>query len=132
MNIDGNIGWQILLVLNFLLGVAGTVVGLMRGNRRSIEPSPLEVRESPAYVPQQVFETTISELKEEQNRIFAKMGGMERGIREEVRRDVEKLHDKVNEVAVQVGGLSASFELLNQNLARISAKLDVISERKIT
>lgn len=132
MNIDGNLGWQILLVLNFLLGVVGTVAGLVRGNRRTIDPSPLEVREAAAWVPKQVFDTTVSELKEEQARIFSRMGGMERGLRDEVRRDVGELHQKVNEIAVEVGALGKASELLNQHLAQISAKLDRIAERSTT
>lgn len=129
MNIDQNVGWQVVLILNLLLGASATVVSLVRGNRRSIEPSPLEVKEASAYVPQQVFENTIAELKEEQNRIFAKMGGMERSLRDEVRRDVGELHTKVNEIAVEVGALGKASELLNQHLAQISAKLDRIAER---
>lgn len=129
MNIDQNVGWQVVLILNLLLGASATVVSLVRGNRQKIEPLPLQVQEAAAFVPQQLFEATVSELKEEQSRLFAKMGGMERSLRDEVRRDVGQLHDKINEVAVEVGGLSKATELLNQHLAQISAKLDRIAER---
>ncbi len=128
--IESNIGWQVLLVLNLLLSGAATVVTLIRGGRQRIDPQPLQVQAAAEYVSKEVFDAAVTEVKEEQSRLFSKLGGMERGLRDEVRRDVAELHEKVNGVSVQVGALSKATDLQNQQLAQISAKLDRVAERR--
>ena len=96
---------------------------------------------SPDVVARPDFEAHSLENKHEHENLFAKLGGMERGVnahlnaelkslRDERRADVHALHTELNEVAKKVSGLEATNGLQSQRLAEINAKLDRVIERQ--
>ena len=100
-----------------------------------------EVTISPDAVSRPDFEAHALENKHEHENLFAKLGGLERGInahlnlelkslREERREDVRGLHSELNDLARKVSGLDATNALQNQRLAEINAKLDRVIDRR--
>lgn len=87
------------------------------------------------------FDAHVQENKHEHENLFAKLGGLERGLnarlnaelkvlRDERREDISALHQELNQVARNVSGLEATNMLQSQRLAEISAKLDRVIERE--
>ncbi|HSM84604.1 MAG TPA: hypothetical protein VLT16_00575 [Candidatus Limnocylindrales bacterium] len=52
-------------------------------------------------------------------------------LRRERKADTTELHDKINKVAIEVGGLSKSTEMQNQRLAQMDGKLDRLVEKRL-
>jgi hypothetical protein len=99
-------------------------------SKREIHPQPLEVRGSIEFLPRKHFDEHTQQNKHEHEQLFTKLGGVERGIRAEVKGDSDALHDKINDVGREVSEHSATLELQNQRLAQIDAKLDRLIERR--
>ena len=100
-----------------------------------------QVSISPEVVLRPDFDAHVAENRHEHENLFAKLGGMERGLnahlnselkslREERREDSRTLHQELNDVARKVSGLEATNTLQNQRLAEINAKLDRVIERQ--
>jgi hypothetical protein len=100
-----------------------------------------QVTISPDVVGRPDFEAQSAQNKQEHENLFAKIGGLERGInahvntelrslRDERREDVRALHSELNEVARKVSGLEATNTVQSQRLAEINAKLDRVIERQ--
>ena len=100
-----------------------------------------QVSISPEVVLRPDFDAHVAENRHEHENLFAKLGGMERGLnahlnselkslREERREDSRALHQELNDVARKVSGLEATNTLQNQRLAEINAKLDRVIERQ--
>lgn len=90
--LDGDFMLKFLLGGLLLLQIATLVGGLLRGReakRRSVsfEGVPLDKAE---------FIEHCNENKREHENLFSKLGGVERGIRSEVKLDVEKIYNEVN------------------------------------
>ncbi len=95
----------------------------------------------PDVVARPDFDAHVADNKREHENLFAKLGGVERGLnahfngelktlREEWREDIRGLHYELNEVAKKVSGLEATNTLQSQRLAEINAKLDRVIERQ--
>src|SRR5215831_1472809 len=100
-----------------------------------------QVSISPEVVLRPDFDAHVAENRHEHENLFAKLGGMERGLnahlnselkslRDERREDSRALHQELNDVARKVSGLEAANTLQNQRLAEINAKLDRVIERQ--
>src|SRR5437667_1752254 len=100
-----------------------------------------QVSISPEVVLRPDFDAHVAENRHEHENLFAKLGGMERGLnahlnselkslRDERREDSRTLHQELNDVARKVSGLEATNTLQSQRLAEISAKLDRVIERQ--
>ncbi|MFN0068330.1 MAG: hypothetical protein ACKVYV_11915 [Limisphaerales bacterium] len=117
------------VLLAMVLG-AMQLFGLRR-NRVSLDPAPLEVRQAHEFARKADLEKALEDWRRERDQLHAKLGGMERGIREEIRRDIEQLHDKLNMVALATAKLEATTALLNQTMTGLSVKLDRATERGV-
>ncbi len=128
--INPSIGWQVLLVLGFVITLSLQVVQLVRPNKsRLIEPQPLVVQAAADYVRREVFETAVAQIREELNGARATIVTMETELRREVKDDVGALYEKINSVGREVSALTAATLSQNQTLTQISAKLDRVAER---
>lgn len=67
--------------------------------------------------------------KEVTDDLFSKLGGVERGVRTELKGDIEKLRSDIQSASADVAGLSATATQLNQSLAAMQARLDRFIER---
>jgi hypothetical protein len=125
-------GTAVLQAANAAIGVARFFTN--RSERR-------QVTISPGLVSRPEFETHVNEDRHEHEKLFARLGGMERGLheqfnnelkaaREEGLADIRALHQEINEVARKVSGLEATNTIQSQRLAEISAKLDRVIERQ--
>ena len=95
-------------------------LGIVRGKqaeRRSItfEGSPVDKAE---------FERHIQANEAQHKDIFHKLGGVERGVRAEMKGDMEIIRRDIKVVEQSVSGLTAATTLQNQALARIENKVD--------
>lgn len=75
------------------------------------------------------LEKHIQFNREEHESLFRKIGGVERGLRAEMKSDTEKLHEKVNAVGRDVSGLKTGQEIQTAHLSRVDSKLDRLLER---
>ena len=98
-----------------------------------------EVSISPEAVLRPDFDTHVAENRHEHENLFAKIGGLERGInahlnnelkslRADSHEDSRTLRQELNEVARKVSSLEATNTLQTQRLAEINAKLDRVIE----
>ena len=98
--------------------------------KREVHPQPLEVKGAPEFLPRQLFDDQAQQNQREHEHLFARLGGLDRGLRAEMKQDAEGLHEKINTVGREVSEHSATLELQNQRLAQIDAKLDRLIERR--
>ena len=114
-----------LFLVNQLFKLKGNVTGSR--NQREILPQPLEVSAVAEYVPASAFAAHVAENKREHENLFAKIGGVERGMAQRLdgkldtmQRNAEegreKLHDRINDVLAAVSELRGTVnEMKNQN-----------------
>src|SRR5262249_33976434 len=122
-------GWVIGAVAVLQFATLG--MQLLRWNqaaRREVHPQPLEVKGATEFLPRQIFEEHAEQNQREHEHLFARLGGLDRGLRAEMKQDTEGLHEKINHVGREVSEHSATLELQNQRLAQIDAKLDRLIE----
>src|SRR5262245_54409060 len=98
--------------------------------KREVHPQPLEVKGATEYLPRQLFDDHAQQNQREHEHLFARLGGLDRGLRAEMKQDTDGLHEKINTVGREVSEHSAMLELQNQRLAQIDAKLDRLIERR--
>jgi hypothetical protein len=102
-----------------------------------------QVRITADVVSRPDFDAHMADNNHEHEKLFSKLGGLERGInahlnselkslREERNEDVRGLHCELNVLAKTVSGLEATNCLQSQRLAEINAKLDRVIERQGT
>ena len=101
-----SIGW-IILAAGAVMAAINQGHALIRRSsgkedQRTISPNPLNVRAEPQYVSKEDFEAFVAETVRGRDQLHAKLGGMERGLREEMKADVKDLHEKINDVALGV------------------------------
>jgi hypothetical protein len=107
-----SIGW-ILGSLAALFVAINTVDDFVRRRAQggkeihTIEPNPLTVRQEAEYVTRRDFVAMQVEHRRERDQLHAKLGGMERNLREEMKQDVEALHEKINNVALGVARMES-------------------------
>lgn len=125
----GEFSWKVVTVFVGAL-VAGdklvTIIQRMAGKGGTrIEPNPLQVEAAPKFVP--VSEMT--RIDHEQELLRNQLAAVEKSLREEIRRDVSTLHEKINGLSREVSASTAEQKVTNQTLIGLSAKLDRMAER---
>ena len=96
-----------------------------RGSAREIQPQPLAVTQFDAPVTTSLCQARHREVSQEVVRLDQEVTG----VRQERRREVSDLQQKINKVDREVGELRACIELTHQQLLRIDTKLDRMIER---
>ncbi len=128
---DSELLWRLVVLAGVVLGPVvsvATLVRMGRSQRRLIEPMPLEVKAAADFVSRKDFDHHVAETRQVHSQIFAKLSGMERGIREEMRDDLKQIRLEISGLAREVGSLTTSTSAQNQSLASMSAKLDRVAE----
>jgi uncharacterized protein YdcH (DUF465 family) len=121
---------DVMLILLSLLGAAVMVKQFFHDRKREITPQPLQVAMSSEAASKAEFERYVATNKEEHEKIFSKIGGVERGasklvednierLRLERREDMRALHHEVNEVGKKVASLESATTLQNVALANL-------------
>ena len=72
----------------------------------------------------------IGTLRTEDEKLHARIGGVERGLRNEFAGEIKMVRAEMIEAAKQLSGLSKSAELFNQSLAEQRSRLDREIERQ--
>ncbi len=99
-----------------------------------------DVRITVGCVEQPHFERHVQENAKVHEQLFAKVGGVERGmaqklgeelnaLRSERKGDSDKLAERLSSFDVAIGGLQASTEFQNRTLASISATMNRVLEK---
>lgn len=72
----------------------------------------------------------VTDTKTTTDQLFSKVGGMERGLRNEFNAEMGQLHEKINGVHTSVARLEGHTELMRATMSNIDSKLDRMIERK--
>lgn len=128
-----SIGW-ILVAIAALCATANQIDDFFKRRAgkdgdRNVGPQPFEVKAAAEYVHKAEFERALEQNVTEHQNLFSKLGGMERGLRSEIKTDTTQLHDKINKVDKEVGSIAAGMGAQNQQLASINATVTRILER---
>ena len=81
------------------------------------------------FAAKEVFEKHVAENREDHDKIFSKMGGVERGAASALEAKVEVVRKDLIHIGNQVAGLKTQTDLQNQQLARMDSKLDRLAEK---
>lgn len=123
--------WKVISAIGlFVLTVERIIAGIQKAAGKGgtkIEPSPLQIEAAPRFAPAAELQRLESEL----SRIRAQMVDQERTLREEIRRDVAELHQKINGLSREVSSNTTAQEVANQQLIQIGSKLDRIIEKSL-
>jgi septal ring factor EnvC (AmiA/AmiB activator) len=124
---------MVVTVLISLTSAVGTWVNIVRGGRpqqTQISNQPVEVKAAPHLVTHEQFEAharvdqhEFDEVKAAIAGVHSKMGGMERGLRAEIKTDVTALHEKVNKVDREIGAIAEAVKLQGQQIASMNTTL---------
>lgn len=99
-------------------------------DRIEVGGQPLLVRADETYVTQKAFDAHVAEARRSYEQIHARLGGMERGLREEVKADIEKLHEKVNTTNIGVARLESETRAQNTMLSQLRDDLAQLLRRE--
>lgn len=118
--LDGDFILKFALAVLLALQIATLIAGFMRGRdaaRRSVsfEGVPLDKSE---------FEKHVSQNREEHDHIFSKLGGVERGIRAEVKTDLAPVIEEQKRMGQQLAALNQSNHSQERHLEKMDQKLD--------
>lgn len=116
------------LLFVVLIGQAITIwMGIMgRSQKREIHPQPLKVEGITQFALKEQFEQHAAEDLRAHENLFAKMGGMERGIRAEIKVDIEKLYVEVNRLREGQASLNTMTHAQDRKIEQMDSKLDDI------
>lgn len=117
----------------FIIGLTNglfKLVNNMKGKQPQEIRQPIEIKASDRFVHKDEFEKAAAANATEHHNIFSRIGGLERGIRAEIKTDTAELHEKINDVAHQNAAQEAKQDLMNQRLVQMDGKIDRLIERK--
>jgi len=115
---DANSMLQLILSVNVLLSVAIGIKTFFFPSRREVGPQPFEVKGTVEWARKDVVDKTIEANHREHENLFKKIGGMERGI-----------YDEINKLREGQSRNNTNDEHQNQHLVHIESKLDRLIER---
>jgi hypothetical protein len=122
-----------LACLFYLAGGALVVLKLVKHFRgeqpQQISPQPFEVKAAAEYVHKPEFSAQMEANQQEHQNLFSKLGGVERGLRAEMKKDTDALHEKINAVSNQNAAQTAKLDLVNQRQVQMDGKIDRLLER---
>lgn len=124
-------------ILSILLNIAMMIVFLATINAKQKR----EVSFAGEPVDKKEFDLFKTEVKTVVDNIFAKLGGVERGVEARMREELRRLdgdaresrktmHNELTKVREDVAGVQASQELMNQRLVQMDQKIDRLVETK--
>lgn len=115
---------------------AAAVVAMTNGvfklaNNLRSKPSPgeVETRADRTFATKEALDRHIADSKREHENIFAKLGGMERGLRAETDLKIGALRDKVDDIAVTVSAVAREAEMHTQQLATLDSDIKQLLAR---
>ena len=82
------------------------------------------------FAAKDAFESHVAENKNDHEKMFSKIGGVERGAAASIEQRVEIVRRDLVAVGNQVAGIQSETKLQNQQLARMDAKLDRLAEKR--
>ncbi len=131
-------GW--LACAAFLIAMINGAMKLVDRFKDKPHPSDVQRESAEKFASKTEFEKHTAWDSNEHEKLWSKVGGVERGangsvekklsdLREERQKDMDKLHDHINGVGLKVAGLEKSTELQNQTLANVTSDIKRILER---
>ena len=127
--IANNINWSLIANAVMAIGTIGLWLSSRKPSNTEISPQPLIVAMEKEFTTKREFENHVAHVQAEHDKIFSKIGGVERGANSSIENKVEVVRKDLVIVSNQVASLSAETKGQNQQLARMDAKLDRIAER---
>jgi ABC-type nickel/cobalt efflux system permease component RcnA len=129
-----------LQIISTALSMISTVIMVVLAWVMIYRVNRTEVTFTGTPVDKKEFEKHQQENKEEHDRIFAKLGGVERGVEgrfnarldamlAEAKSDREKLHFRINPIEGEICALREASETNTTRLVQMEAKIDRLIER---
>lgn len=112
------------------IGILIAAIALFKSNNTVISPQPLIIAMQKEFATKHDFDTHVAANTESHDKLFSKIGGVERGANTALEMKVEGVRSTIVNVSNQVAGLKSQTDLQNQHLARMDSKLDRLAERK--
>ncbi|MDR3459563.1 MAG: hypothetical protein P4N60_19205 [Verrucomicrobiae bacterium] len=125
-----NINWTLICTIIMAIATFGMWLDSRKSRTTNITPNPLEVKEAASFVHRQEFEKHVEVNSQTHRDIFSKIGGVERGANSSIESKVETVRKDLVHVSNQVSALESKTDAQNQQLARMDAKLDRLTERQ--
>lgn len=101
-----------------------------KDKQMEISPSPLIVTAAERFVARDDYEKAMLANQTEHNNLFSKIGGVERGMRQALKADVDELHEKINRANESLAAVGKGMEFQNQRLLSISHTVERILEKR--
>lgn len=122
------LGWVCVAIFSL---AAGTLAVLKVVEWFRAKPSPQFVADHAArsFVPKEVFNAHVQRDESEHKDIFHRLGGMDRGLRAEMKAESTRIEDKFTNLAREVSEGNTTAELINQRVVQMDNKLDRLIER---
>jgi hypothetical protein len=106
------------------LGCLAFVVMLVNGILKLVDRTKVRPEPSMTYATKADMDKHAQENRKEHENLFAKIGGVERGLRDDVKTDLSQVHEKINAVAREVSSLTTATDLQTAQLVRIEGNQD--------
>ncbi len=123
---ESDLLWKGIIVCTAVLGLVLQVIQLSSRNksqRRLIEPSPLVVSPAAEHPSRKEFEAHVENTRKTTDDIFARLGGMERGMRREFGDQTEGLRQKVDHIASDMAAVKTEAEIHTRQLEAVQADI---------
>lgn len=128
-----SIGWLILSCfalaggLNQLHALARRVSG--REEEHHIKPNPLVVRAEDQWVPRHQFDAHVAETRRTTEHIMAKIDSIEQNMKEELDQKIAAVHEKCNEMAIQLSAVGREVEMSSAQLNVVASDIKQLLSR---
>ncbi|HTH46280.1 MAG TPA: hypothetical protein VMB21_02090 [Candidatus Limnocylindria bacterium] len=127
---DGDLMYRILTLAGLVLGVFLQIRILSKSDKpQEISPNPLRVRADEEAATKAELQRHIAEAKKDHENIFAKIGGMERGLRAETDLKVGELRGKMDRTATDESSVMKEAEMHTQQLATLDSDIKQLLAR---
>lgn len=133
-NTAQSIGWLVLVAFCLAAGINQVHAVIKRhtngDDHRQVGPQPFVVKPETEFVNKRDFDIHVAEVRRERDQLHARLNGMERGLREEMKADVEKIHEKVNLVNLAVARVETETRSQSGILAQLREDIHDALQRK--
>ncbi len=117
---DGSGAWNTTLTIGVLLNLAVAVVALVRSGTTQKR----EVTMTGDYVPKKDFDAHVAKNDQDINGLHSKIGGMERGLRAELKDEVSTLRTDLTNAHTEMSTtMSRTFQDMERAIGRVEGKL---------
>ena len=129
---SANSVWYVILALASLAGNVAMVFqarAMARNQKVEVSPQPLIVAMEKEFTPRRDFDAHVAANVEEHDKIFSKIGGVERGARHTLDAQVEVIRRDTVQIGNQVAALQAETKMQSAQLTQLTRTMNDLPSR---